>query len=90
MKAMQNAEYKNPMKESALLWCQITGKLTSRKTTKSCKIPHREMQGVIDHYCSIKSLHSVEINRGTFCNETMLNLRCCMGKYNGGKQVTTM
>ena len=30
-KAMQNAEQENPMKESALLWCQITGKLMAEK-----------------------------------------------------------
>ena len=65
-------------------------KTQTRKTTKRCKILHRKIQGVIDNYCSVKSLHSVEINRGSFCNETMLNLRYFMNKYNGGKQVTTM
>ena len=30
-KAMQNAEQENPMKEGALLWRQITGKLMAEK-----------------------------------------------------------
>ena len=37
-------------------------KTQSRKTTKRCKIPHREMQGVIDHYCSVKSPNNKQRN----------------------------